>query len=45
MLEITKSTEELIEGTFTFSAVRLEKGIVAGTIEVTEGKFSAVLTR
>jgi hypothetical protein len=45
VLEITKSTKELIEGTFTFSAVRLDKGIVAGTIEVTEGKFSAVLTR
>ncbi|MEX1191245.1 MAG: hypothetical protein WEA99_04675 [Brumimicrobium sp.] len=45
VLEITKSTEELIEGTFAFSAVRLEKGMVAGTIEVTEGKFSAVITR
>lgn len=45
VLEITKSTDELIEGTFSFNAVRLEKGLVAGDIEVTEGSFSAFLTR
>ncbi|MEX2483184.1 MAG: hypothetical protein WED10_01405 [Brumimicrobium sp.] len=45
VLEITTSTDELIEGTFSFTAVRLEKGVVAGNIEVTEGEFSAVLTR
>jgi hypothetical protein len=44
-LKITKSTKELIEGTFKFTAVRLEKGKVAGEIEVTDGEFSAVLKR
>lgn len=42
-LEITSSTDELIEGTFSFTAVRLDDdGQVAGTITVTDGEFSAV---
>jgi hypothetical protein len=45
VLEITKSTKERIEGTFEFTAVRLEKGSIAGNIEVSKGKFSALLTR
>jgi hypothetical protein len=42
VLEITTSTEDLIEGTFSFTAVRMENGVTAGTIEVTNGEFSAV---
>lgn len=43
VMEITSSTDELIEGTFSFTAVRLDDdGQVAGTITVTDGEFSAV---
>ncbi len=43
VLEITSSAPDLIEGTFSFTAVRLDdNGQVAGTIEVTDGEFSAV---
>lgn len=45
VMEITKSTDELIEGTFSFTAERFEGAEVVGNIEVTDGKFSAVLTQ
>ncbi|MCA1763609.1 MAG: DUF6252 family protein [Cryomorphaceae bacterium] len=42
-MEITSSSDELIEGTFSFTAARIgDDGNVAGTIEVTNGEFSAV---
>ena len=42
-LVITTSTDELIEGTFSFSAARLDDdGMVDGTVTVTNGEFSAV---
>lgn len=41
-MEITSSTDELIEGTFPFTTARIDDGMIAGTIEVTNGEFSAV---
>ncbi|MCA1763854.1 MAG: hypothetical protein ABR574_04245 [Cryomorphaceae bacterium] len=42
-LEINTSTDDLIEGTFSFTAVRLDdEGQVAGNITVSDGEFSAV---
>lgn len=42
-LIITTSTDELIEGTFSFTAARLgDDGMIDGTVEVTNGEFSAV---
>ncbi|NEN24910.1 hypothetical protein G3O08_15525 [Cryomorpha ignava] len=42
VMEITTSTESLIEGTFSFTAARFEDGQIVGSIEVTNGEFSAV---
>ncbi len=45
-LIITSSSDELIEGTFSFTAVRLDdEGNLGETIAVTDGEFSAVPRR
>ncbi|MFN2424567.1 MAG: DUF6252 family protein [Cryomorphaceae bacterium] len=42
-LVITTSTDELVEGTFSFTAARLDDdGVVQGTVTVSNGEFSAV---